>query len=104
MLACTLLCSCAEIPDSLNNSKKTGINVIDSSPKYTDYTESYDNESSNIKTTERGNLDIIRNQLENDLKKHIQMLKLKMQELATAVLCRHIILKSEEIQILTSKT
>lgn len=69
-----LFCSCAEVPESLKTSENTEINTIGSDPRYTDYTQNAENKT---ETAERGNLDVIRSQLENDLSKKYPNIKIE---------------------------
>ncbi len=60
VLLCVLLCGCAEMPDSLKNDDKSDSTVY-SREDFADY----------------GDLDVIRNQLENDMSKSYDNLKVK---------------------------
>lgn len=77
VLACTLLCSCAEVPESLSNSGNTGINIINSDFQYTDNTSNIENIENKTEISERGNLSVIRSQLKSDLSKTYPNIKIE---------------------------
>ncbi len=71
---CILLCSCTDVPESLKASENTGINIINSDTQYIDYTQNIENKT---ETSERGDLGVIRSQLENDLSKTYPNIKIE---------------------------
>ncbi len=76
-----LLCGCAEVPESFNNSENTNISIIGSGATYNDYSHNAESTDSNTGTvteiSERGNIDVIRGQLEADLSRTYDNIKIE---------------------------